>query len=72
MTQNLKSCPKCSDALNIRFEHVIKGTRFSRLYYCGSCHYEWDELQTVATTNPKAAAKPYAKRKPDRRRERRS
>ena len=68
---SISSCPNCQNDLFVRFEHVITGTRFTRLFYCGACDCEWNELQPVQAPKPKLPTKPYAKPKPDRRRQRR-
>jgi hypothetical protein len=34
-------CPRCQHAGLVRYENIIRGTKFSKLYYCGGCAYEW-------------------------------
>jgi len=34
-------CPRCHRIGFVRFEHVIKGGRTERHYYCGGCEHTW-------------------------------
>ena len=35
------ACPRCEQVGLVRVETVIRGTKTSKLYYCGSCDYDW-------------------------------
>lgn len=35
------ACPRCERIGLVRYENVIKGTKTSKLYYCGACDYDW-------------------------------
>jgi hypothetical protein len=39
--RDITTCPRCHKASLVRFEHVIRGSRSERHFYCGGCHYSW-------------------------------
>jgi transposase-like protein len=34
-------CPRCKSVGLVRSEHVIKGGKAERHYYCGACEHSW-------------------------------
>jgi hypothetical protein len=34
-------CRRCEKVGFVRFEHVIRGGRAERHYYCGACNHSW-------------------------------
>jgi transposase-like protein len=54
-------CPQCRRVGLVRFENVIKGTKTSRLYYCGACDHEWS-VEDAKPLSSKLPTPPYPSR----------
>jgi hypothetical protein len=47
-------CQNCGKVGLVRQEHIIKGSTFTKAFYCGGCEHQW----SVADTPPPAPVYP--------------
>jgi hypothetical protein len=54
-------CAKCGRTGWVRFERIIRGADYQRLYYCGACDHTWSVPE--AAKAPPAQSSPEARRR---------